>query len=283
MRRAIVPVFVALTLLLASVAFAADEAPLPAVGDQAPGFTLPVYNADAAKARNAGTMAYFEGSADPEAKVIVLSFMASWCKPCAKELPALQKLYEQKQAKGLRIIGVSIDDKPEGQQKLTELLAKNKVTFPVTRDQFALTAPRYLGVKVPLPSIFVMDRSGKIAFVGLGYTPKTFKAMLANVDALLAAPPAQPTVNGPSSPTTSATVTVRFSSTSSDVDHYLCSLDGGPQTTCTSPASVNAPDQGLHVYSVVAVDRAGNTSTAGTAYWYRDSVTPVPVSAPTIR
>ena len=90
-------------------------------------------------------------------------------------------------------------------------------------------------------------------------------------------PPAQPTVNGPSSPTTSATVTVRFSSTSSDVDHYLCSLDGGPQTTCTSPASVNAPDQGLHVYSVVAVDRAGNTSTAGTAYWYRDSVTPVPV------
>jgi len=38
--------------------------------------------------------------------------------------------------------------------------------------------------------------------------------------------PAQPTVTSPSSPTSSATVTVRFSSASTDVDHYLCSLDG---------------------------------------------------------
>jgi hypothetical protein len=89
--------------------------------------------------------------------------------------------------------------------------------------------------------------------------------------------PAQPTVTSPSSPTSSATVTVRFNSTSTDVDHYLCSLDGGTATTCSSPQSVTAAAEGLHTYAVTAVDRAGNTSTAGTGFWYRDSLTPVPV------
>ena len=49
-------------------------------------------------------------------------------------------------------------------------------------------------------------------------------------------PPAQPTVTSPSSPTSSATVTVRFSSTSNDVDHYLCSLDGGTGRHVLEPA-----------------------------------------------
>jgi hypothetical protein len=90
-------------------------------------------------------------------------------------------------------------------------------------------------------------------------------------------PPAQPTVTSPSSPTSSATVTVRFSSTSTDVDHYLCSLDGATAATCSSPKSVTAAAEGLHTYAVTAVDRAGNTSRAGTGFWYRDSLTPVPV------
>jgi hypothetical protein len=89
--------------------------------------------------------------------------------------------------------------------------------------------------------------------------------------------PAQPTVTSPSSPTSSATVTMRFSSTSTDVDHYLCSLDGATATTCSSPQSVTAAAEGLHTYAVTAVDRAGNASTAGTGFWYRDSLTPVPV------
>ena len=37
------------------------------------------------------------------------------------------------------------------------------------------------------------------------------------------------------------------------------------------------PLRGLHTYAVTAVDRAGNASTAGTGFWYRDSLTPVPV------
>jgi hypothetical protein len=90
-------------------------------------------------------------------------------------------------------------------------------------------------------------------------------------------PPAQPTVISPSSPTSSATVTVRFSSASTDVDHYLCSLDGAAAAPCSSPQSVTAAAEGLHTYAVTAVDRAGNTSTAGTGFWYRDSLTPVPV------
>lgn len=44
------------------------------------------------------------------AKVKIIDFWASWCYPCRKENPLLVKLYEKYHAKGLEIIGISLDD-----------------------------------------------------------------------------------------------------------------------------------------------------------------------------
>lgn len=156
-------------LCLASPALA--EEALPAAGKQALMFRLPTYNAKASGHSALGLDRFVgQGSADKDAKVVLLSFMASFCAPCKKELPYLQKLHETYGPKGLRVVLVSIDDKEEGQKIIEELIEKNKVTFPVLKDRFQLVARRWLGTQFPLPSVFMVKPSGEIATVHRGYS-----------------------------------------------------------------------------------------------------------------
>lgn len=46
-------------------------------------------------------------------------------------MPYLQKLHEQHQANGLRVMMIAIDMDEAGQKKVSDLIAENKVTFPV--------------------------------------------------------------------------------------------------------------------------------------------------------
>ena len=60
---------------------------------------------------------------------IVVTFMAAWCGPCIEELPALNKLHHKYRARGLKLIGISID--LEGPQAMQPIIDKLKVGFPV--------------------------------------------------------------------------------------------------------------------------------------------------------
>ncbi len=50
---------------------------------------------------------------DYKGKVVLLDFWATWCAPCVKEMPALDKLYKKHAARGLTVLGVSIDEDPK--------------------------------------------------------------------------------------------------------------------------------------------------------------------------
>lgn len=55
--------------------------------------------------------------------------MASWCPPCRKELPVLEKLYQKYHKKGFQVIALSIDE--TGPKKVQPLINKLRVSFPV--------------------------------------------------------------------------------------------------------------------------------------------------------
>ena len=161
-------------LALCAVCFAgaalADEE-LAAVDRAAPMFRLPVYNPKALGGPTALGLDRFVGpdATDKQAKVVLLSFMASFCGPCKKEMPYLQSLHVKYGPKGLRVVMVSIDTEDKGFQIINELIEKNKVTFPVLKDRFNLVARRWLGSQSPLPSVFMVNTEGVVKMVHRGY------------------------------------------------------------------------------------------------------------------
>lgn len=163
-------------LLLSSAAFAEEE--LATQGKPAPMFRLPVYNAKEVGAPNLGLDKWLGADAtDKNAKIVMLSFMASFCAPCKKEMPYLQTLHEKYSKDGLRVVMVSIDKEEPGQKIIGELIEANKVTFPVLKDRFNLVARRWLGTQSPLPSLFLVKPDGVVMAVHRGYSEDAAAAL----------------------------------------------------------------------------------------------------------
>lgn len=177
-------VFVA-ALLLAPAAIADDE--LAEVGKPAPMFgRLPVYNPKEVGETAVGLDRYVgPEAADKKTKVVLVSFMASFCAPCKKELPYLEALHEKNRDRGLRVLSISIDRDADGQKKIEELLAQNKVTFPVLKDRFNILARRWLGLQSPLPSVFLVKPDGTVSLAHRGYNDDASKLLSAEVEAAL--------------------------------------------------------------------------------------------------
>ncbi|MHB8876416.1 MAG: TlpA disulfide reductase family protein, partial [Myxococcaceae bacterium] len=175
---------VVLALGLSGAAWADDD--LAAVNKPAPMFRLPVYNQKAVGSGVVG-LDKFVGpdSSDKATKVVLMSFMASFCAPCKKEMPYLQSLHDKYKDFGLRVVMVSIDTEPEGQKIVDELIETNKVTFPVLKDRFNLVARRYLGTQSPLPSVFMVKPDGVVSAVHRGYDEEASLLLASEVQAAL--------------------------------------------------------------------------------------------------
>src|SRR5574342_510778 len=158
----------ALALLLAALPAAAEEE--AAEGQAAPRFQLRTMN-PAAAGREWVRLDRFVG-AEPEdgaARAVLLSFFASWCGPCRKEMPYLEELHRAYHGQGLRVLSVNIDREEPALSDARRMLEEARVTYPVLSDRFNLTARRYLGERSPLPSVFIIRRDGIISRVERGY------------------------------------------------------------------------------------------------------------------
>jgi peroxiredoxin len=154
-----------------------DEGTLK-VGDAAPMFTGKVLNAEVAGIRSQALDKLYEGK-----KAVILSFFATYCEPCKKELPYLQAMYARYKDDGLAVAVVSIDQKPEDIAKVSELVQGVGATYPVLSDRFNIVAKRY-GVK-RLPCLYILDGTGKVSMVNTGYSEDISGALLAAVQTRL--------------------------------------------------------------------------------------------------
>ncbi len=175
---------VALALLLAPALSRADDE--LAEGHPAPLFTLHTMNQEASGIALVSLDRYVgEAPEDPEARVVLISFFASWCGPCKKEMPYLQQLYLMYRDRGLRVVAVDIDQDEKGIAEARKLIARAKVTYPVLLDRFNFLARRYLGEQSPLPSLFIVNRDGSIAHIEKGYGKDASTFLLADVQRAL--------------------------------------------------------------------------------------------------
>ena len=98
-------------------------------------------------------------------KVVLIDFWATWCKPCEKMIPELQKLhkaYTNKETdKEFVVIGISIDEGKDIAKKVQKFKKKKKIAYPILLD--VSDEPAWAAFKVKaIPAMFLIDPKGEI-------------------------------------------------------------------------------------------------------------------------
>jgi len=92
--------------------------------------------------------------------VVLIDFWATWCKPCLKSMPEIQKLHDELSSSGFHAIGISIDE--SGDKKVRDTVQKKKFTYPIAID--GQEAPAWEAFHVPaIPAMYLVGRDGMIA------------------------------------------------------------------------------------------------------------------------
>lgn len=95
-------------------------------------------------------------------KVTMLDFWASWCGPCRNENPVVKAAYEKYHAKGLEIIGISVD---RNEAKWQQAVEEDALPYIQVRDTEGDVANDYAVVYIP--SNFLYDQNGVMIAKGL--------------------------------------------------------------------------------------------------------------------
>lgn len=97
---------------------------------------------------------------------IILSFWATWCKPCKEELKEYNKLFNEYEDYGLNVLAISIDNE-KSISKVKPFVKTNNYNFPVLLDPNSEVARMYYAQMVPYS--LIIDKSGKVVYTHLGY------------------------------------------------------------------------------------------------------------------
>lgn len=100
---------------------------------------------------------------DLRGKVLLIDFWATWCAPCVEAMPALKKLYEKYEEKGLEILAVSIDDDV---REVRQFATANKLNFPVSHSP--TLAEKFKAS--PIPTTLIIDKLGNLRYRKVGFT-----------------------------------------------------------------------------------------------------------------
>ncbi|MDX1638465.1 MAG: TlpA disulfide reductase family protein [Balneolaceae bacterium] len=105
---------------------------------------------------------------EQKGKVVLMNIWATWCAPCADEMPDFIDLYEKYRDDGLVILGVSIDE--QGRSVVKPFMEKFDVTYPVVIDDGTIM-DKY-GPTMGIPTTYIIDKQGTLKYFSVGALTK---------------------------------------------------------------------------------------------------------------
>ena len=162
---------IAALLLVSGWALAATPEAIPAVGDTPPQRLGNDRNGDPVD------LGQLRG------KVVVVTFWASWCGYCRKELPALNAMQTATGPDYFRVVAVNVQDGNDEYRAISRQMRDYTLTF--TRDRSGTIAESY-GVK-SYPNLWIIDPEGKVAARHIGYGEDSFKEIVDQISQVIQA------------------------------------------------------------------------------------------------
>jgi peroxiredoxin len=167
-----------LAIAAASSAFAGEPAIAP--GKTAPSFALKTMNPEKSGKKLVALRNHVGQGAEEPKKAVLLSFAASYCEPCRREIAELSKIEPGLRASGILTAVVVIDTDEEGVQKMKKILVDEMaLEIPVLSDRFAILARRYGAEKLPM--VVLIDAEGTVRWVHAGYDKKALEDALSAI------------------------------------------------------------------------------------------------------
>jgi thiol-disulfide isomerase/thioredoxin len=145
--------------------------PLPAVIEFMPEFTLPDLD-DRPRSID-------EWSGQP----LIINFWATWCAPCRREMPLLQKLHEERGDSGIQVVGVALDNFSDARSFVERI----GVTYPILygEDNAASAAESFGDHFIALPFTASVASGGEILALYSGELDETYLSeLVAQMDAI---------------------------------------------------------------------------------------------------
>jgi peroxiredoxin len=152
----------------------APQKKAPEPGETNVGSMMPPYHAK-----------YIDGKefdlASQKGSVVLLNLWATWCQPCRFEIPELEKMHNELSPRGLKIIGVSLDD--SGVDGVKQFVKEQKMTYTIAIDPEGTIANIFQTSIIP--TTVLIDKTGKIVWKEYGPVSSNDESLKKALDAAL--------------------------------------------------------------------------------------------------
>lgn len=115
---------------------------------------------------------------DYKGKVVIVSFWASWCGPCRKELPVLGGIQKSATPEKLQVISINIDED-------RAIFKKIAAAISGTQMKLVYDGKKRIGRKYGvegIPHMVIIDKDGKVASVHVGYGESQLPALIDEIN-----------------------------------------------------------------------------------------------------
>ncbi len=151
-------VAVGVIVAVLAAAVAAGMALSPELRPVRPGSDAPGFEALDVASGETVSLSNYDG------QIVLLNLWATWCLPCEREMPSMQRLHEQLGPVGLKVVAVSLD--ATGPEKVLAWVRDRELTFDVLHNREGRLERVYQ--TTGLPESFVIDRDGVIVKKEIG-------------------------------------------------------------------------------------------------------------------
>lgn len=96
-------------------------------------------------------------------KIVVLNFWATWCPPCRREMPSMQRMWQKVKGKGVQVLAINVG---EDADTIFEFLGSYPVSFPLLMDRDGSVVKQF--PVTGLPTTYIVDPRGKVVYRAVG-------------------------------------------------------------------------------------------------------------------